>query len=70
MGLSGVRVDSPKLLLELFRELRHNRGARGYCPKQADELAQARRQPRSTPYITPQTWALVEAASPGWIRLT
>jgi IS30 family transposase len=44
------------------RDLYHNPGGRGYRPKPADELAQARKQPRSKPRITPQTWALVESA--------
>jgi IS30 family transposase len=46
----------------ISRELYHNRGGRCYHLKQADELAQARKQPRSKPRITPQTWALVESA--------
>ena len=62
----------------ISREVRRNHGQRGYRPKQADELAQARKQARSKPRITPQTWALVECAlrrewSPeqvsGWLKV-
>lgn len=42
------------------REVRRNRGGRGYRPKQAQELTTARQQLRATPRITPQTWARVE----------
>ncbi len=46
----------------ISRELCRNHGQRGYRPKQADELAQARKQARSKPRITPQAWALVGSA--------
>lgn len=48
----------------ISRELRRNRGQRGYRPKQADELARARQHSRVTPRITAQTWHLVET----WLR--
>ena len=41
------------------RELSRNPGGRGYRPKQADELAQARKQHRVRPRIAPQTWQQV-----------
>lgn len=44
----------------ISRELRRNRGQRGYRPKQADELAQARKQSHARPRISQQTWTLVE----------
>ena len=43
----------------ISRELRRNRGQRGYRPKQAHRLAQQRQQ-RAHYRITPATWALVE----------
>jgi IS30 family transposase len=43
------------------RELRRNRGRRGYRPKQAHEFSQARmRACENGPRISEQTWALVE----------
>jgi IS30 family transposase len=41
------------------RELRRNRGQRGYRPQQAQNLALGRRQ-ASIPRITAETWAVVE----------
>ncbi len=41
------------------RELKRNRGKRGYRPQQAQSLALERRQ-KSVPRITAQVWALVE----------
>ncbi|MBA3768374.1 MAG: IS30 family transposase [Acidobacteria bacterium] len=41
------------------RELVRNLGGRGYRPKQADELAQERRQQRVKPRIQPETWRQV-----------
>jgi IS30 family transposase len=42
------------------REMRRNRGQRGYRPKQAHELAITRRELRVAPRITPQTWQQIE----------
>ena len=42
------------------REMRRNRGRRGYRPQQAHELALTRQQHRVVPRITPQTWQQVE----------
>jgi IS30 family transposase len=44
----------------ISRELSRNQGGRGYRPKQAQELAQARKAHHITLRIAPQTWALVE----------
>lgn len=44
----------------ISRELRRNRGGRGYRPKQAQEFALARRRSRARPRIVTETWALVE----------
>jgi IS30 family transposase len=41
------------------RELKRNRGQRGYRPQQAQRLAMERRQ-KGVPRITVETWALVE----------
>lgn len=41
------------------RELRRNRGRRGYRPKQAHRMALERRD-KSKPLIAPSTWALIE----------
>lgn len=41
------------------RELKRNRGQRGYRPQQAQHLARERRQ-KAIPRITSDTWALVE----------
>jgi len=43
------------------RELSRNRGRRGYRPKQAQELAAARRHAAHSRRIPPATWALIEA---------
>jgi len=43
----------------ISRELRRNRGGRGYRPKQAQEFALARRQSRARPRTAPETWTLV-----------
>ncbi len=45
----------------IAREVRRNRGQRGYRPKQADELAEARKQQRVKARIQPETWAQVAA---------
>jgi len=45
----------------ISREVRRNRGQRGYRPKQADELAQRRKRQRVRARIQPETWAQVEA---------
>ena len=45
------------------RELKRNRGQRGYRPQQAQNLAMKRR-PKATPRISSATWALVEK----WLR--
>ena len=42
------------------RELRRNRGLRGYRPKQAQQLTEARRHCRVRPRVTGHTWRLVE----------
>jgi len=42
------------------RELKRNRGGRGYRPKQAHEFALARRKSRARPRISAATWDLVE----------
>ena len=45
----------------ISRELARGRGRRGYRPKQADELASARKQKRYRARITTATWALIES---------
>jgi IS30 family transposase len=42
------------------RERHRNRGQRGYRPRQAQELAEARLEQRAKPRITPETWQQVE----------
>ena len=44
----------------ISRELKRNQGRRGYRPKQADELAQQRKQRRVTSRITDAQWQQVE----------
>jgi len=44
----------------ISRELKRNRGQRGYRPQQAQELAAARRQ-KSVPRITTKVWKIVES---------
>lgn len=44
----------------ISRELKRNRGKRGYRPKQAHEKAMARRAEKSKVRLTAETWALVE----------
>lgn len=45
----------------ISRELARNAGQRGYRPKQAQELALARKLPAHRPRIRPETWASVES---------
>jgi IS30 family transposase len=46
----------------ISRELKRNRGQRGYRPKQAQQLAQARCKAKdNATRISPQTWQQVEA---------
>ena len=63
----------------ISRELKRNRGQRGYRPKQAHLLAEERSRGRSRGQINPETWALIESRlrldwSPeqisGWLRRT
>lgn len=42
------------------REIRRNRGLRGYRPKQAHQLALNRRHTKATPRISDEDWRLVE----------
>jgi transposase, IS30 family len=42
------------------RELRRNRGGRGYRPGRAQEMAEARQRGAHRPRISAQTWALVD----------
>lgn len=44
----------------ISRELRRNRGQRGYRPQQAHELA-VQRRPKTIPKITAEVWSLVES---------
>jgi IS30 family transposase len=44
----------------ISREVRRNRGQRGYRPKQAHEMALERRREKAQTRIGPETWALVE----------
>src|SRR5829696_8414704 len=45
----------------ISRELSRNGGQRGYRPKQAQELALARKPLAHRPRIQPETWASVES---------
>ena len=45
----------------ISRELARNRGGRGYRPKQAHEVATARRQNRARPRIAAEAWELAES---------
>lgn len=42
------------------REVRRNRGLRGYRPQQAHQFALHRRQAKARPRITPAQWGLIE----------
>lgn len=44
----------------MSRELRRNRGLRGYRPKQAQQLADVRQQNRPRQRVTDETWSLVK----------
>ena len=63
----------------ISRELKRNRGLRGYRPKQAHQFAQQRHQDKPRSIITQETWTTVERLlrlqwSPeqisGWLRKT
>jgi len=45
----------------ISREVRRNRGLRGYRPQQAQHLALARREAKAKPRIAPGTWKWVES---------
>ena len=46
----------------ISRELRRNRGQRGYRPKQAHEISQTRRRAcENGPRVAAETWTVVEA---------
>ena len=45
----------------ISREVRRNRGLRGYRPKQAQHRALARREAKAKPRIAPGTWEWVES---------
>jgi IS30 family transposase len=45
----------------ISREVRRNRGLRGYRPKQAQHLALTRREAKAKPRIAPGTWEWVES---------
>lgn len=45
----------------ISRELRRNRGCRGYRPHQAHGLAQARQVAKRQPRLTPAIWQQVDA---------
>jgi transposase, IS30 family len=45
----------------ISREVKRNRGRQGHRPKQADQLAQARKLSHLTLRIEPQTWKLIES---------
>ena len=53
-GFLGVHPST------ISRELRRNRGKRGYRPLQAHRLAMKRHRDKSRPRISPDLWALVE----------
>lgn len=55
--ISEVLGVSPSTI---SRELRRNKGKRGYRPKQAHEKALARRKGKSKIRLNPEIWALVE----------
>ena len=80
-GLSQCRIASLLGVHKstISREIKRNRGQRGYRPKQAQILAEQRRQSKHHSRITPETWQLIEAKlrlewSPeqitGWLCLT
>ena len=45
----------------ISREVRRNRGLRGYRPKQAQRLALAHREAKAKPRVAPGTWERVES---------
>ena len=58
--LSEIAVVLGMHKSSVSRELKRNRGQRGYRPQQAHELASGRR-PKSVPRITAEVWAVVES---------
>ena len=44
----------------ISREVRHNRGLRGYRPLQAHQLVLQRRQPKAQRRLTPEHWKLID----------
>ena len=50
----------------ISRELRRNRGLKGYRPRQAHNLALMRRYDKTQPRISSPVWQLVESGAGGW----
>ena len=58
---SEVAVVLKRHKSTISREVRRNRGLRGYRPKQTQHLALARREAKAKPRIAPGTWEWVES---------
>jgi IS30 family transposase len=61
-GRSDIARVMNRNKLTISREMKRNRGARGYRPKQAHEFSQARMRERvNSPRVCAQTWAFAYA---------
>ena len=60
LKLAGFKPSAIALQLNrhpstIYRELRRNRGLRGYCPRQAQQMADNRRHEKARPRIHEET---------------
>jgi IS30 family transposase len=64
LKLAGFKPSAIALQLSrhpsvIYRELRRNRGLRGYRPRQAQQMAADRRREKAKPKISEETWCIV-----------
>ena len=56
---SAIALQLSRHPSTIYRELRRNRGLRGYRPRQAQQMAENRRREKAKPKIHAETWSIV-----------
>lgn len=56
---SAIALQLSRHPSTIYRELRRNRGFRGYRPRQAQQMAENRRREKAKPKIHAETWSIV-----------